>query len=102
MLQGLLAQDGVKVGWVHVATLIKRKGTEALHRQPNRSKPVPAHKSYPSLMRKLPVTRPNQLGAMEINYIPMARGFLSLAAVIDWNTRQVLAWRVSIPPEVDI
>ena len=101
MLQGLLVQDGVKVGWVHIAALIKRMGIEALYRKPNTSKPAPGHKIYPSLLRKRPVTRPDQLGAMDITCIPMARGFLSLAAVMDGYTRRVLAWRVSIALEVD-
>lgn len=99
MLQGLLAQEGSKVGRLHVATLMKRMGIEALYRKPNTSKPEPGHKIYPYLLRKLPVTRPNQVWAMDITYIPMARGFIYLAAVLDWFTRRVLAWRVSITLE---
>jgi putative transposase len=102
MLQGLRVQDGVKLGRLHIAALMKRMGIEAPYRKPNRSKPAPGHKIYPSLLRKRPVTRPNQVWAMNITEIPMARGFLSLAAVMDWGTRRVLAWRVSIPPEVDV
>jgi hypothetical protein len=59
MLQGLLVQDGVKLGWVHIAALIKRMGIEAPYRKPNRSKPVPAHKIYPSLLRRRPVAWPD-------------------------------------------
>jgi putative transposase len=102
MLQGLLVQDGFKVGRLHVTTLMKRMGIEALYRKPNRSRPVPGHKISPSLLRKRPVTRPHRVWAMDITYIPMARGFLSLAAVIDWCTRRALAWRVSIALEVDV
>ena len=80
---------------------MKRMGIEALYRRPNTSKPAPGHKIYPYLLRKLPVTRPNQVWAMDITYIPMARGFIYLAAVIDWFTRRVLAWRVSITLEAD-
>lgn len=80
---------------------MKRMGIEALYRKPNTSKPAPGHKIYPYLLRKLPVTRPNQVWAMDITYIPMARGFIYLAAVVDWFTRRVLAWRVSITLEVD-
>lgn len=101
MLRGLLVQEGFKVGRLHVATLMKRMGIEALYRKPNTSKPAPGHKVYPYLLRKLPITRPNQVWAMDITYIPMARGFIYLAAVLDWFTRRVLAWRVSITLEAD-
>ena len=101
MLRGLLVQEGFKVGRLHVATLMKRMGIEALYRKPNTSKPEPGHKIYPYLLRKLPITRPNQVWAMDITYIPMARGFIYLAAVLDWFTRRVLAWRVSITLEAD-
>ncbi len=101
MLQGLLVQEGFKVGRLHVATLMKGMGIEALYRKPNTSKPAPGHKIYPYLLRKLPITRPNQVWAMDITYIPMARGFIYLAAVLDWFTRRVLAWRVSITLEAD-
>lgn len=75
---------------------MKRMGIEALYRKPNTSKPAPDHKIYPYLLRNLSVTRPNHVWAMDITYIPMARGFIYLAAVVDWATRRVLAWRVSI------
>lgn len=101
MLQGLLVQEGFKVGRLHIATLMKRMGIEALYRKPNTSKPAPGHKIYPYLLRKLLITRPNQVWAMDITYIPMARGFIYLAAVLDWFTRRVLAWRVSITLEAD-
>jgi putative transposase len=101
MLQGLLVQEGFAVGRLHVATLMKRMGGEALYRKSNTSKPAPGHKIYPYLLRKLPVTRPNQVWAMDIPYIPMARGFIYLAAVLDWFTRPVLSWRVSISLEAD-
>ena len=101
MLRDLLAQEGFKVGRLHVATLMKRMGIEALYRKPNTSKPAPGRRIYPYLLRKLPVTRPNQVWAMDITYIPMARGFIYLAAVLDWFTRRVLSWRVSITLEAD-
>jgi putative transposase len=63
----------------------------ALYRRPNTSKPTPGHKVYPYLLRNLAVTRPNQVWAMDITYIPMARGFVYLAAVVDWFSRRVLA-----------
>ena len=96
MLRDLLRQEGVKVGRLHVATLMKRMRIEAIYRRPNTSKPAPGHKIYPYLLRKLVVTRPNQVWATDITYVPMARGFVYLVAIIDWFTRRVLAWRVSI------
>jgi putative transposase len=96
MLRDLLRQEGVQVGRLHVATLMKRMGLEALYRRPNTSKPAPGHKVYPYLLRKLAITRPNRVWATDITYIPMARGFVYLVAIVDWFSRRVLAWRVSI------
>jgi putative transposase len=101
MLQGLLLGEGYKVGRLHVRTLMRRMGIEAIYRRPNTSKPAPGHKIYPYLLRKLPVTRSNQVWAMDITYIPMARGFVYLAAVVDWFSRRVLSWRLSITLEAD-
>jgi len=78
---------------------MKRMGIEAIYRRPNTSKPAPGHKIYPYLLRKLLVTRPNQVWAMDITYIPMARGFVYLAAVVDWFSRRVLSYRLSITME---
>ncbi|WP_425492288.1 IS3 family transposase [Mesorhizobium sangaii] len=99
MLQGLLNAEGHSVGRRHVATLMRKMGIEALYRRPNTSKPTPGHKVYPYLLRNLPVIRPNQAWAMDITYFPMARGFVYLAAVVDWFSRRVLAWRLSITLE---
>ena len=96
MMQGLLKQEGFSVGRLHVATLMKRMGLAAIYRRPNTSKPAPEHKIYPYLLRNVPILRPNQVWAMDITYIPMARGFAYLAAVIDWFSRKVLAWKLSI------
>src|SRR5450432_1342063 len=82
MLRGLLAFNGSKVGRRHVKTLMKRMGIEALYRRPRTTKPEPGHKIYPYLLRGLAVTRPNQVWAMDITYIPMARGFVYLAVVL--------------------
>lgn len=100
MLQGLLKQEGHQVWRLHIATLMRRMGIEALYCRPNTSKPEPGHKVFPYLLRKLPVTRPTHVWAMDITYIPMARGFVYLAAVIDWFSRKVLAWRLSITMDV--
>jgi putative transposase len=101
MMKGLLRQEGFTAGRLHVGTLMKQMGIEALYRKPNTSKPAPGHKIYPYLLRKLAVTRPNQVWAMDITYIPMARGFVYLTAVVDWFSRKVLAWRLSVTLETE-
>src|SRR3984957_4984378 len=99
MLRGLLAAEGCKIGRRHVKTLMRKMGIEALYRRPRTTRPEPGHKIYPYLLRGLAITRPNQVWAMDITYIPMARGFVYLAVVLDWATRRVLAWRLSITME---
>jgi len=99
MLRDLLCREGRPTGRRHVATLMKRMGIEAIYRRPNTSKPAPGHKIYPYLLRGVKVEAPNQVWAMDITYIPMARGFVYLAAVVDWFSRRVLAWRLSITME---
>jgi len=100
LLRDLLAQRGVQVGRRHVRTLMQRLAIEALYRKPNTSKPAPRHKIYPYLLHGLAITQPNQVWAMDISYVPMARGFVYLAAVIDWFSRKVLSWRLSITMDV--
>jgi putative transposase len=100
MLRDLLTAEGFKIGRQHVTTLMKRMRMETLYRKPNTSKPAPGHKIYPYLLRNLAVTGPNHVWAMDITYIPMARGFVYLTAVVDWFSRRVLAWRLSITMEV--
>jgi putative transposase len=99
MLRDMLWREGIEIGRRHVATLMRRMGIEALYRRPNTSKPAPGHRIYPYLLRGLTVDHPNQVWAMDITYIPMARGFVYLAAVVDWFSRRVLAWRLSITME---
>ena len=101
MLRDLLCAEGFAIGRDHVVTLMRRMGIEALYRRPNTSKPAPGHKIYPYLLRGLSIQRPNQVWAMDITYIPMARGFVYLAVVLDWWSRRVLSWRLSITMEVD-
>src|SRR4051794_37575390 len=72
---------------------------ETLYRKPNTSKPAPGHKIYRYLLRNLPVTRPNEVWAMDTPYIPWAGGFVYPPAVVDWFSRRVLAWRLSITME---
>ncbi len=100
MLRDLLRQQGHVVGRRHTGTLMKKMGIEAIYRRPNTSKPAPGHRIYPYLLRNLEVTRPNQVWAMDISYIPMARGFVFLAAVVDWFSRKVLSWKLSITMDV--
>lgn len=96
MLQKLLKREGFEIGRLHVRTLMKRMGLTALYRKPRTTKPGEGHKIYPYLLRNLAVTRPNQVWATDLTYIPMARGFCYLIAVIDWFTRKVLSWKLSI------
>ncbi len=96
MMRDLLRQEGIYSGRRHVSTLMRRMGVEALYRKPNTNRRHPHHLVYPYLLHGLAVTRPNQVWAMDITYTPMARGFVYLAAVMDWFSRKVLAWRVSI------
>ena len=99
MLQGLLVAEGCKIGRRHVKTLMQRMGIEALYRRPRTTKPEPGHKIYPYLLRGMAIKRPNQVWAMDITFIPMARGFVYLAVVLDWFSRRVLSWRLSITME---
>src|SRR5215213_8046204 len=99
MLRDLLNRERIEIGRRRVVTLMKRMGLEAIYRKPNTSKPAPGHKLYPYLLRGVSVDRPNQVWAMDITYVPMARGFVSLAAVVDWFSRRVLSWQVSITLE---
>ena len=101
MLRDLLRGEGVQIGRQRVITMMRRMEIEAIYRRPNTSKPAPEHRIYPYLLRGLAVDRPNQVWAMDITYIPMARGFVYLAAVLDWHTRRVLSWRLSITMEAD-
>ena len=99
MLRDLLNKEGIEIGRRHVATLMRWMGIEAIYRRPNTSKPAPGHKIYPYLLRGMTIDRPNQAWAMDITYVPMARGFVYLAAVVDWFSRRVLSWRLSITME---
>jgi putative transposase len=101
MLRDLLAAEGRKVGRRHITTLMRKMGIEAVYRKPNTSKPEPGHKIFPYLLRGLTIDRPNQVWATDITYIPMARGFVYLCAVMDWFARRILAWRLSNTMEAE-
>jgi putative transposase len=101
MLRDLLAAEGSKIGRRHVTTLMQKMGIEAVYRRPNTTKPAPGHKIYPYLLRKLTIDRPDQVWATDITYVPMARGFVYLCAVMDWYSRRILAWRLSNTMEAE-
>ena len=93
MLRDLLRGEGIAIGRERVTTMMRRMGIEAIYRRPHTSKPADGHKVFPYLLRDVTIERPNQVWAMDITYIPMARGFVYLTAVVDWFSRRVLAWR---------
>ena len=101
MLRDLLRPEGFAIGRKHVSTLMRRLAITALYRKPNTSRKASGNTIYPYLLRALPITQSNHVWAMDITYIPMARGFVYLAAVIDWHSRRVLAWRLSISMDTD-
>ena len=97
----VLRRDGWTVNRKRVRRLMRVMGLEAIYQKPNTSKGHPAHKVYPYLLRDLVIKRPNQVWCADITYIPMARGFVYLVAVMDWFSRRVLAWRLSISMDAD-
>jgi putative transposase len=99
MLARLLRRDGHEVGRRHVGTLMKRMGVKALYCKPNPSRRNVQHKVWPYLLRDMRINRANQVWALDTTYIPMARGFVYLTAVVDWASRKVLAHRVAITLE---
>jgi putative transposase len=101
MLRDFLRAEGFQIGRDRVITLMRRMGVEALYRRPNTSKPALGHKIHPYLLRGMKIERSNHVWAMDITYIPMARGFVYLAVVLDWYSRRVLSWRLSITMDVD-
>ena len=94
-LRDLLRLEGHRIGRKHVATLMARMGIEALYRKPNTSRRHPGNAIYPYLLRDRAIEQANEVWAMDITYVPVARGFVYLAAVMDWASRRVLAWCVS-------
>jgi len=90
-----LKSGGCSVNRKRIRRLMRVMGLKAVYRRPRTSKPAPGHKIYPYLLGGLKITRPNQVWAADITYIPMARGFLYLVAIIDWYSRYVLSWRLS-------
>ena len=96
-----LKNQGYRVNRKRVRRLMRIMGLTAIYRRPRTSKPAPSHKIYPYLLSGMEITRPNQVWAADITYIPMARGFLYLVVIIDWYSRYVLSWRLSNTLDAD-
>jgi putative transposase len=94
-LAQMLKRDGIKLGRLHVATLMRLMGIEAIYRKRRTTIPEQGHTIYPYLLREVVIDRPNQVWATDITYLPMAKGFAYLVAILDLYSRKVLAWRVS-------
>lgn len=90
-----LLAEGVQVNRKHMQRLMRLMGLESIAPKRKTSEPKPEHPVYPYLLRKLAISRPNQVWAADITYIPMARGFAYLVSIIDWYSRRVLSWRLS-------
>jgi putative transposase len=90
-----LPQSGFSAGRHHVRRVMNIMGLQSIYKGPNTSKKHPQHRIYPYLLRKLAITRPNQVWCSGITYIPVNNGFLSLVAIMDWATGKVLTWRLS-------
>jgi len=90
-----LKNQGYEVNRKRVRRLMRIMGLKTIYRRPRTSKPAPGHNIFPYLLSGMEITRPNQVWAADITYIPMARGFLYLVAIIDWYSRYVLSWRLS-------
>ena len=100
-MKAWLLQQGHLVSRNRVRRLMRLMGLEAIYRRPHTSQPAPGHRVYPYLLKGLEVNRVNQVWATDITYIPMARGFLYLVAIMDWHSRYVLAWKLSNALETD-
>jgi len=94
-MRNVLRMRGYAIGRIHVRTLMRKMGIEALYKKPRLSKPHPGHRIHPYLLKGLDITNANQVWCSDITYIPMAKGFCYLTAVMDWASRKVLSWRLS-------
>ena len=100
-MRNYLRRLGYKVNRKRIQRLMRLMGLEAIYPKKRTSRPHPDHKVYPYLLRNKKIDRPNQVWAADITYIPMARGFMYLVAVMDWNSRKVLSWRLSNTLDTD-
>jgi len=94
-MRNVLRMRGYTIGRIHVRTLMRTMDIEALYKKPRLSKPHPGHTVYPYLLRNFDITEANSVWCSDITYIPMAKGFCYLVAVMDWASRKVLSWRLS-------
>ena len=90
-----LGRQGHQVSRKRVRRLMRTMGLQAIYWRPRTSRRAPGHKVYPYLLKGMEITRPNQVWAADITYIPMARGFLYLVAIMDWHSPYVVAWNLS-------
>ena len=100
-MRNYLQRLGYKINRKRVQRLMRLMGLEAIYPKPKTSIPYPEHRIYPYLLRGLEIDRPNQVWATDITYIPLARGFMYLVAIMDWHSRKVLSWRVSNTLDAD-
>ena len=100
-MRAWLGRQGQLVNRKRVQRLMRTMGLRAIYRRPRTSKPGPGHKVYPYLLSGMEITRPNQVWTADITYIPMAKGFHYLVAIMDWYTRYVVAWRLSNTLDAD-
>jgi putative transposase len=96
-----LQDEGFTVNRKRVQRLMRQMGITALYPKANTSRPGKGHKIYPYLLKGLDIDRPNQVWAADICYVPMARGFVYVVAIMDWYSRKVLAWRVANTMDAD-
>ena len=96
-----LRKEGCIVNRQRIRRLMRVMGLSAIYRRPRTSKPAAGHRVHPYLLRGLEITRPNQVWAADVTYIPMARGFLYLVVIMDWYSRYVLSWRLSNTLDAD-
>ena len=96
-----LGRQGHRVNRKQVQRLMRTMGLQTVDRRPRTSQPAPGHKVYPYLLVVMEITRPNQVWATDITYIPMAKGFLYLVPIMDWYSRYVVAWSLSNTLDAD-
>ena len=94
-MRASLERQGMPVNRMRVLRLMRVMGLRAIYRRPRASQPAPERRVYPYLIRDLRITWANQVWAIDITYLPMARGLLCLVSTMDWHSRYVLAWRLS-------
>jgi len=95
-MRNYLRRQGFKVNRKRVQRLMRKMGLQSIAPKPNTSKPAPQHRTYPYLLRNMKITCPNQVWCSDITYIPLPGGFVYLTAVMDWHSRFVLSWEVSV------